>query len=147
MQIQSLSVTGALPPTDNNLARQGSAVSVLVPIASTTAVADVGGMLKNAVTGSGKTDKQQATGQQATAMQRASASSEQVDDAVRQVNDTLQMVSQKLEFSIDKDTEAFVVKVVDKETKEVIRQIPSEEMLELAKALDKLQGLLIRDQA
>jgi len=40
-----------------------------------------------------------------------------------------------------------VVKVVDLETKEVIRQIPSPEVLEIAKAVDQLQGLLIRQKA
>jgi len=40
-----------------------------------------------------------------------------------------------------------VVKVVDKETKEVIRQMPSKEVVELAKALDKLQGLMIKQTA
>ena len=32
-------------------------------------------------------------------------------------------------------------------TNEVIRQIPSEEMLEIAKALDRLQGLLVKQKA
>ena len=40
-----------------------------------------------------------------------------------------------------------MVKVIDRSTKEVIRQIPSKEMLELAQALERLQGLLIRQQA
>ena len=40
-----------------------------------------------------------------------------------------------------------MVKVVDQSTKEVIRQIPSEEMLAIAKALDSLKGLLVRQTA
>ena len=40
-----------------------------------------------------------------------------------------------------------MVKVIDRETEDIIRQIPSQEMLDLAKALDKLQGLLIRQKA
>jgi len=40
-----------------------------------------------------------------------------------------------------------VVRVLDDATKEVIRQIPSEEALEIAKALDKLQGVLLRQEA
>jgi flagellar protein FlaG len=40
-----------------------------------------------------------------------------------------------------------VVKVIDRETQDVIRQIPSQEMLDLAQALDKLQGLLIKQKA
>ncbi|MFC6521248.1 flagellar protein FlaG [Undibacterium arcticum] len=40
-----------------------------------------------------------------------------------------------------------MVKVVDQRTQEVIRQMPSPEALEIAKALDKMQGLLIRQKA
>ncbi|HEX7633662.1 MAG TPA: flagellar protein FlaG, partial [Noviherbaspirillum sp.] len=45
------------------------------------------------------------------------------------------------------DTDRPVVKVVDQQTKTVIRQIPTEETLEIAKALDRVQGLLIRQKA
>ena len=50
-------------------------------------------------------------------------------------------------ISLDDDTGITVVKVVDKNTKEVVRQIPSEEMLAIAKALDTVQGLLVRQKA
>jgi flagellar protein FlaG len=40
-----------------------------------------------------------------------------------------------------------VVKVVDNDTKEVIRQIPSEEMLKIAKYIDEITGLLFKDMA
>jgi len=50
-------------------------------------------------------------------------------------------------FSIDKDTHGTVVKIVDTDTNKVIRQIPSEEMLQMAKALDKFTGLLMKQQA
>jgi flagellar protein FlaG len=56
-------------------------------------------------------------------------------------------VASDIQFSIDEDTDTTVVKIVDRNTQEVIRQIPSEEMLEIAKALDRLQGLLIRQKA
>ena len=40
-----------------------------------------------------------------------------------------------------------MVKVVDVQTNAVLRQIAYEEMLELAKDLDRMQGLLVRQQA
>lgn len=48
---------------------------------------------------------------------------------------------------VDRDTGIQVIKVVDTKTDEVIRQIPSEEIIELAKTLDKLHGLLIHQTA
>ncbi len=72
---------------------------------------------------------------------------EQVNDAVEAINKTIQSASQNLEFSVDGDTSSVVVKVVDQQTKQVLRQIPTEEALEIAKSLDKLQGLLIKQTA
>lgn len=40
-----------------------------------------------------------------------------------------------------------LVNIIDRITQEVIRQVPSEEWLTLARALTKLQGLLIKQEA
>ncbi|HVK94226.1 MAG TPA: flagellar protein FlaG [Noviherbaspirillum sp.] len=71
----------------------------------------------------------------------------QVNDAVKQINETLKRLSQGLEFSVDPDNQRAIVKVVDTQTQDVIRQIPTPEALEIAKALDRVQGLLIREKA
>lgn len=56
-------------------------------------------------------------------------------------------VAPNLQFSIDRDTGRMVIKVVDAVTKEVIRQIPPDEVLRLDKAMDKLKGLLLDGEA
>lgn len=71
----------------------------------------------------------------------------QTNEALKQINDTMKKLSQDLEFTLDEDSERPVVKVVDQQTKEIIRQIPTQEALEIAKALDRVQGLLIRQKA
>ena len=57
----------------------------------------------------------------------------------------------QIEFTLDPDNEKLVVKVVDQDTRKVLRQIPSEEALQIAKAidtaLDKMHGVLIRQKA
>ncbi|SFC86451.1 flagellar protein FlaG [Massilia yuzhufengensis] len=75
------------------------------------------------------------------------ASPADVDKALDSINKTMKSLSHSLEFSLDDDSKRQVVKVIDPETREVIRQMPSKEALEIAKALDRLQGLLIRQQA
>jgi len=75
---------------------------------------------------------------------------DQVTEAVSQLNKSAQAKSQGLEFSIDNDTKRTVVKVVDQSTKEVLRQIPTPEALEIAKALESKSsntGLLIQQTA
>jgi flagellar protein FlaG len=63
------------------------------------------------------------------------------------INEFLQARNSDVQFTVDKDTGMRVVKVVDHSTKEVIRQFPTEEAIKIAKALDSLQGLLIRQKA
>lgn len=71
----------------------------------------------------------------------------ELEHAVEHINKTVKALSPSLEFSLDKDSNRTVLKIVDNQTKEVIRQVPSEEALEIAKALDKLQGLIIKQKA
>lgn len=132
MQIPSISISGAQTP------ELRSSLSVRQ---DTTTVA-----FDNSAANASSLQRDVAVSANSAAKQSTSRP-EDVDQAVEKINTAVQAVSQKLEFSIDKDTDSFIVKVVDKETKEVIRQIPSEELLNIAKALDKLQGLLIKDKA
>ncbi len=67
--------------------------------------------------------------------------------AVEQMNQFVQSTASDIVFTVDKDSGTLVVKVVDRASKELIRQIPSEEALHIAKVLDKFQGLLLRDKA
>jgi flagellar protein FlaG len=63
------------------------------------------------------------------------------------VKQVVEQVAQNLRFSVDESTGRTVITVTDAATREVIRQIPSEEMLAVARALDKLQGLLLHKEA
>jgi len=74
-------------------------------------------------------------------------SREQLNKAVSELNQSSQMKTQGIEFSIDEDSQRTVVKVVDQETKEVLRQIPTKEALELAKSFDSAKGSLISQSA
>ncbi|HRP22727.1 MAG TPA: flagellar protein FlaG [Thauera sp.] len=67
--------------------------------------------------------------------------------ALEEVEKAVAPMAQSLQFSLDKDSGKTVVKVMDTDTNEVIRQIPSEEVLAISKAVDKLKGLLIKQQA
>ena len=78
---------------------------------------------------------------------QAVPSLDEVRDAVKQVEEAISTKAQDLRFSIDDESGKTVVKIIDETTQTVLRQIPSEEMLEIAKALDKMQGLLVRQKA
>ncbi len=72
---------------------------------------------------------------------------QRIANAVAVLNDVMAALSREVEFTSDQETGHTVVRVVDRETQEVIRQIPSQEMLSITHALDRLQGLLIQQKA
>ena len=73
---------------------------------------------------------------------------EDVREATDKINKVLKsLLSSNLQFSVDQDSGQTIVRIVDVETKDVIRQIPNEEALAIAKSLGKFQGLLIQQKA
>ena len=78
---------------------------------------------------------------------RASVDPARLKEAVDTINRKLQDSSQGLRFSVDNDSGRVVVRVVDTATDQTIRQIPSEVAIEISQSLEKLQGLLVRQQA
>src|SRR5471032_1561779 len=79
---------------------------------------------------------------------KGAAPASALDQAVDKLNKSPQASAQGLEFSIDPDIKRTVVKLVDQNTKEVLRQIPSKEALAIADALDTTsKGLLIQQTA
>ena len=70
----------------------------------------------------------------------------QVTQAIKSINKAMEANAQGLVFSID-ESDHSIVKVVDQETGDVIRQLPSKEALEISQALEKAQGLLIKQKA
>lgn len=71
----------------------------------------------------------------------------QVEVAVREVNAAFELRSIGLQFEIDRDTNKVIVKVVDRNSGEIIRQIPNEEVVRMAKAMRETPGLLVDDAA
>jgi len=68
-----------------------------------------------------------------------------VDQAINRFLENIGGKNSELAISTDKETQRIIVKVLDSKTKEVIKQIPSEELLALAEDLQKT-GAGIFDQ-
>ncbi len=79
--------------------------------------------------------------------QAAMAQPAQLEAAVQSANRFFQQIAPALEFSVDQASGRAVTRLVDKVTNMVIRQIPSEEMLSIARTLDHFQGLLLKLKA
>lgn len=71
---------------------------------------------------------------------------EELIDIVAKANDTSLARSSNLKFSVAEGTNINVVRVEDSKTGELIRQIPSEQMVSLARALDdQIQGIVLEE--
>ena len=91
--------------------------------------------------------KAQATANAETAKKPEKPSDKALSEAVDRVAKFVSLSNNELSFTIDSESGNNVVKVIDTTSKEVIRQIPSEEVIAISQALDKLQGLFVRDKA
>jgi flagellar protein FlaG len=74
--------------------------------------------------------------------QQKEAKPEKVKQAVEELNSALKSLNVQREFSVEESTNDIVVKILDSEKKEVIRQIPNEEALRLSQNIKEMVGLL-----
>jgi len=88
-----------------------------------------------------------ATGAGETPAAVEEATPAQIETAVREVNASLVSRSISLQFEIDQETDKVIVKVVDQTNGVVIRQIPTEEVVRIAKVMGKAPGMLVSQQA
>ena len=73
-------------------------------------------------------------------------SSEELQRLFEEIKRKFDMLSKYLKIDIDQDLEIPVVKIMERETNKVIRQIPPDYLLELMKRIDQLLGLLIEKE-
>jgi flagellar protein FlaG len=73
-----------------------------------------------------------------TAAQQQSA--QELAQATSDISDYIQTVSRSLQISVDSDLGTTVIKVMDTETEELVRQIPAEEVLRIARFLSEQQS-------
>lgn len=132
----SSNLSQASPPdkiSNNGLASDGKPVVVSVPPAN------------SAVQPAGSPKLPQASAVQDS---RQPVSSDQLESAVNNANKVFEQSNRSLEFSVDTDTKKPIVKLIDTETGDLIRQFPSEEMLAIASAIGQFQqGVLLEQKA
>jgi flagellar protein FlaG len=71
------------------------------------------------------------------------AKAKDLDQALSRVREVFQKADSRLEFTVDPDLDRVVVKVMDGDSGTIIRQIPQQEVIDLAKRLETPTGLLL----
>ncbi len=104
-----------------------------------------------APTGRPQTDVQEKTqaplANQVEEAEKPEEDAEPLKEVVSHLNDLVRELHRELEFSVDQDSGDTVIKVIDRETDEVVRQIPSEELMHLRRRLEEAAGVIFQDSA
>lgn len=79
--------------------------------------------------------------------QYAQASKEVMQAAAQQIQGYLRESGRNLNVSVDEVTGYYVARVVNPQTGEVVRSLPSEETLRIARSIDMMQGMLVNQRA
>lgn len=69
---------------------------------------------------------------------------EDLIEIAKELTDMMAIMQKGLKFSVDEDSGQRVIKVQDVESGDIIRQIPSEEALQLAEKLSEVSGILMK---
>lgn len=73
-------------------------------------------------------------------------SDQQIKQAIRDANNKMKARRTRCEFSYHEETKRVSIKVMDEDTKEVIREIPPEETLQMIEKMWELAGLLVDEK-
>ena len=76
-------------------------------------------------------------------LQKEMPSAEEIQQDLDVINAQLETMNRSLQFSIDEELKDVVVKIVDKETGEIVRQIPPDEVLRLREHFKEMVGLIL----
>lgn len=64
----------------------------------------------------------------------------------QQLQEFVKSLNRNVQFSVDENSGRDVISVVEVDTGELIRQIPSEEVLKLASSISKAAGLIVQEK-
>jgi flagellar protein FlaG len=73
-------------------------------------------------------------------------SAKEIIDAIEKANKAIVGGQTQLEFSIHEGTKEIMVKVINTDTKEVVREIPSEKILDMVAKMWELAGIMVDER-
>lgn len=71
---------------------------------------------------------------------------DELEDKIEDMNNILETLEENLSFKLHDETERLMVQVIDIKTKEVLKEMPPEEMLDLAARIHRMVGVIIDEE-
>jgi flagellar protein FlaG len=106
-----------------------------------------GGPVAPADKAAGSDARPRATAQPPPSVAKDAEQGEDLQHVVADLNKLVRDLHRELQFTVDRESGETVIKVIDKETDEVIRQIPSDEIMQLRRRLEEASGVIFKDSA
>ncbi len=97
--------------------------------------------------GTGNQQQQPAAGRQAASRKaQTQQQSEQLKKAIAEMNRKINNSNEEAVFGVHEDTNRIMIKIMDKETKEVIKEFPPEKTLDMIARIWEMAGLLVDEK-
>ena len=78
----------------------------------------------------------------AQSLNKLAENAAEIREAIKEINNAVKKVPTSLDFSVDEASKRFVVQVTDTNTGEVIRTLPGDAVLRIAKQLESMKGVV-----
>jgi flagellar protein FlaG len=105
-------------------------------------------MATQAVSAASASSAKPATPEPAPQIGKVTLSTEELTSLASEIQRKISAISSDLQFSVDKETGKDLIRVTDRETKKIVWQFPTEEALNITKALDRYQkGVMLNRKA
>ena len=69
-----------------------------------------------------------------------------IDNTISATNSKIKMSNTQLQYSIDEETQRISIKIIDKDTDKVIREVPPDETLEAIKKIWEIAGIIVDEK-
>lgn len=140
-QAQAVTKPQTVTPVNTEVPADGQTVNVDETTAAVTkpqAEDEKGGSSDNS-----GSQQQQATGSRQAQQQQQS---EQLKKAIAEMNKKINNSNEEAVFGVHEDTNRIMIKIMDKDTKEVIKEFPPEKTLDMIARIWEMAGILVDEK-
>ncbi|WP_078414313.1 flagellar protein FlaG [Priestia abyssalis] len=89
-----------------------------------------------------KIQQQENKGAEERSLEQKDLNKKQLEEIVKSLNDFVQPTHISIQFELHEESEQYYVEVIDENTKEIIREIPSKKMLDIYTAMTEFLGVM-----
>lgn len=147
-QAQTAAKPQAVAPVNTEVPEDGQTVNVdetTVSVTRTQPEDEKGSSSDSAGSQQQQTANTKQTQQQTSAKQ-TQQQSEQLKKAIAEMNRKINNSNEEAVFGVHEDTNRIMIKIMDKETKEVIKEFPPEKTLDMIARIWEMAGILVDEK-